>query len=67
MSAGRAQLSSASAKLADARRQLGDLRVLARVAVDAAKVGVRLAEYQRELAVAALPCRRHGRERRVGG
>ncbi len=52
---GRAQLSSASAKLADARRQLGDLRVLARVAVDAAKVGVRLAEYQRELAVLRSP------------
>ena len=52
---------------ADARRQLRDLRVLARVAVDAAKVGVRLAEYQRELAVRALPRRRHGRERRVRG
>ncbi len=55
VSAGRAQLSSASAKLADARRQLGDLRVLARVSVDAAKVGVRLAEYQRELAVVRSP------------
>jgi multidrug resistance efflux pump len=55
VSAGRTQLASASAKLADARTQLKDLRVLARIAADAAEVGVRLAEYQRELAVLRSP------------
>lgn len=55
VSSGRAQLASASAKLSDARRQLRDLRRLARVAVDAAKIGVQVAHYQRELSVLRSP------------
>ena len=55
VSAGRSRLSSASSKLSDVRRQLRDLRVLARVAVEAAEVGVGLAEYQHELAVMRSP------------
>ena len=52
---GRGQLASASAKLSDARRQLRDLRRLARVGVDGAKIGVKVAEYQRELTVLRSP------------
>ncbi|MDO9556143.1 MAG: HlyD family efflux transporter periplasmic adaptor subunit [Coriobacteriia bacterium] len=55
VSAGRAQLSSAGAKLSDARRQLRDLRRLAVVGVDGAKIGVWMAEYQRETAVLRSP------------
>ena len=55
MSAGRARLASANARLSDARRQLRDLRKLATVGVDGAKIGVRVAEYQRSIAVLRSP------------
>jgi len=55
VSAGRAQLASAGARLSDARRQLRDLRRLALVGVDASKIGVQVAEYQRETAVLRSP------------
>jgi len=55
VASGREKLSSAGAKLSDARRQLGDLRRLALAGVDGAGVGVKVAEYQRSLAVLRSP------------
>lgn len=55
VASGRARLASAGAKLRDAQSQLKNVRALSRVAADAADVGVRLARYQRELAVLRSP------------
>ena len=53
--AGLGTIATAKGKLADARTQLRDLRVLANIAADASAIGVRVAEYQRSLAMVRSP------------
>jgi len=55
VASGHAKLFSAEARLRDARSQLKNVRALSQVAVGAAEVGVRLAKYQRQLAMLRSP------------
>ena len=53
--AGLGTIATTKGKLADARTQLRDLRVLASIAAHASAIGVRVAEYQRSLAMVRSP------------